>query len=93
LLARSALHAIVFDAHIAPLDDRHENLAADLPAELLAAATAAGAFAVDEPRLTALMLFHAAHGALHEMHGKPAISRKRLIAALTRFFRRAVAAG
>ena len=93
LIERSALHAIVFDTQIAPIDDQHENLTADLLADLLAAAHAAGTFTVDEPRLTALMLFHAAHGAVHEMHGKPAIARKRLIAALKRFFRCAVAPG
>jgi AcrR family transcriptional regulator len=86
-----ALHDVVFhEPHHRP--DRHppgisapdtvQNLAA-----LLAAGTSARAWSVEEPAFTALALFHALHGAVHDtLSGQSRLSRAQLILAMENFF-------
>jgi AcrR family transcriptional regulator len=91
-LDRAALHDLVF--HEFRPDDgraRHGNPIVDDLAELLAQGAAAGAWSVEAPRLTAVLLFHALHGALDDAGRSGAeVNRKRLARALERFFHRAV---
>jgi AcrR family transcriptional regulator len=90
---RSALHDVVFhqfrpEQHEA----KHENPIIEGLAGLLDEGTRAGAWSVPGPRLTAIMLFHALHGALHEgVDTAKDVNRTRLSRELGAFFRRAVA--
>jgi AcrR family transcriptional regulator len=92
-LDRSALHDVVFhqfrsDQH----RGKHDSPIVEGLADLLAEGTRAGAWSVPTPRLTAIMLFHALHGALHEgIDVTKDVNRTRLSRELGAFFRRAVA--
>jgi AcrR family transcriptional regulator len=89
-LDRSALHDVVFHSDRAG-DRDDDNPIVDQLAELLRGGMEAGAWAVADERLTAVMLFHALHGAADGAAiAAGALDRKKLTAALTRFFRRAV---
>jgi AcrR family transcriptional regulator len=91
-LDRAPLHDVVF--HQFRPDDRHakhDNPIVDQLAELLDQGTRAGAWSVGAPQLTAALLFHALHGAMHdEAVGVTDVSRRRLAHALGAFFHRAV---
>jgi AcrR family transcriptional regulator len=92
-LDRIELHEVVF--HEFRPDDphaTHRNSTVDQLADFLAQGTRAGAWSIGDPRLLAIMLFHALHGAVHEAAGRKKIDRKRLTRALQAFFQRAVAA-
>jgi AcrR family transcriptional regulator len=91
-LDRNAVHDLVFhefrpEGPPAP----HENPIVEQLAELLGQGTRAGAWSVESPHLTAVMLFSALHGALDEaLHAAKPVNRKRLARALEAFFHRAV---
>jgi AcrR family transcriptional regulator len=91
-LDRAALHDVVF--HQFRPDDpgaKHDNPIVDELAEFLGEGTRAGAWSVGAPRLTAVMLFHALHGALHEgIEARESANRRRLSRSLEVFFHRAV---
>jgi AcrR family transcriptional regulator len=94
-LDRTALHDMVFH-EFRPDEPRakHQNPIAEQLAGLLAQGTRDGAWSVETPELTAVMLFHALHGALHDAidaseTGAP-VNRKRLARALGSFFQRVV---
>jgi AcrR family transcriptional regulator len=94
-LDRTALHDVVF--HQFRPDDagaKRDNPIVDDLAEFLGRGTRAGAWSVKAPRLTAVMLFHALHGALHDAgeESTPG-TRRRLARTLEAFFRRAVGLG
>ncbi|MGD1066390.1 MAG: TetR/AcrR family transcriptional regulator [Vulcanimicrobiaceae bacterium] len=91
-LDRLALHDVIF--HEAHAGNRHGgNVVVDDLAALLREGARAGAWSAEDPQLTALLLYHAMHGAVDEAVGeRPPVDRKRLVAALLRFFRRALAA-
>jgi AcrR family transcriptional regulator len=86
-----ALHDVVFhEPHHRPderlpgisASDTVQNLAA-----LLAAGTSGGAWSVEDPAFTALALFHALHGAVHDtVSGQSRLSRTQLILAMEAFF-------
>lgn len=90
---RLALHDVVFH-DFRPEDRRTKNdgnHAIDHLAAFLERGAQAGAWSVADPRLLAVMLFHAFHGAVDEVPaGAPAASRAKLVRVLTAFFRRAV---
>jgi AcrR family transcriptional regulator len=95
-LDRTALHDMVFH-EFRPDEPRakHHNPIAEQLAGLLGQGTRAGAWSVEAPGLTAVMLFHALHGALHDAidaneAGAP-VHRKRLARSLGAFFQRVVA--
>ena len=93
LLDRTELHEVVF--HEFRPDDphaTHRNSTVDQLADFLAQGTRAGAWSIGDPRLHAIMLFHALHGAVHETAARKKVDRKRLVHALQSFFERAVAA-
>jgi AcrR family transcriptional regulator len=91
-LDQRALHDVVF--HKAPVSDRHtDSPAIDQLTDLLSGGVRAGVWAIDEPRLTAVMLFHAMHGAVDEAIAAQRMNRRKLNAALKSFFRRAVGRG
>ena len=70
----------------------HDSPVVEGLAALLGEGTRAGAWSVPNPRLTAVMLFHALHGALHEGNDAAKdVNRTRLSRELGGFFRRAVA--
>jgi AcrR family transcriptional regulator len=93
-LDRVALHDVVF--HEFRPDDRrlkHENPVADQLADLLERGTKEGAWSVDSPRETAVMLFFAMHGAVDDaIASAERPDRRRLIRLLNAFFLRAVGA-
>jgi AcrR family transcriptional regulator len=86
------VHDLVF--HDFRPDDRcaiSTNPALGPLTDLLAQGARAGAWSVDDPRLTAVMLFNAMHGAADEVLASGSkIDRKALIRALETFFLRAV---
>jgi AcrR family transcriptional regulator len=92
-LDRIDLHEVVFhefrpdDTHVT-----HRNSTVDQLADFLAQGARAGAWSIGDPRLLAIMLFHALHGAVHEAAGRKKVGRKRLVRALQAFFQHAVAA-
>jgi AcrR family transcriptional regulator len=89
---RLPVHDVVFH-EFAPVDRRemNQNRLVDLLEEFLTAGTAAGAWNVARPRLTAVMLFHALHGACDEAVIAPEmLDRKTLVEALQQFFWQAV---
>ncbi|HTW86285.1 MAG TPA: TetR/AcrR family transcriptional regulator [Candidatus Sulfotelmatobacter sp.] len=93
-LERAALHDVVFHTGGARVLDHHGDFpVVDDLAALLREGARAGAWSAETPRQTALMLFHALHGAVDDtIAGSEPVDRKRLTVALVRFFRRAVAA-
>lgn len=91
--ARLAVHDVVFHEYT-PIDRRemNENRVVDHLHQFLAEGTRAKAWAVERPRLIAVMLFHALHGACDEAVLFPEdVDRRALIETLRRFFRHAVA--
>jgi AcrR family transcriptional regulator len=86
-----ALHDVVFhEPHHRP-DERAPGISAPETvqnlAALLAAGTAAQAWSVEDPAFTALALFHALHGAVHDtLSGQSRLSRAQLILAMQNFF-------
>lgn len=92
-LDRAALHDVVF--HGAQISDRGgRSPVIDQLAGLLAAGTRARAWHVEDAGLTAVMLFHAMHGAVDDrVMAATNVNRKQLVTALRRFFRRSVGAG
>jgi AcrR family transcriptional regulator len=66
-LNHRALHDLVFhEFRPEPQHAAHENSTADQLADFLTEGNAAGAWTLEDARLTAMMLFHALHGALDE---------------------------
>jgi AcrR family transcriptional regulator len=91
-LDRAALHDVVFH-EIRPDEPRtkHDNPIVDQLAELLSRGARAGAWTVEAPHLTAVMLFHALHGVFDDAVGSAQeVNRRRLVRALEAFFHRAV---
>jgi AcrR family transcriptional regulator len=95
--ARLDLHDVLFhgdDFHPGaddPMSLSKNKVVADLT-EFLRAGAAAGAWRVRDPRLLAVMMFHAFHGGLDYVvaQKEKRLDRKRLIADLDEFFRRAL---
>lgn len=91
-LDRVALHDVIF--HEIHVDDRrlkHENIVVNRLVAFLEAGTRAGAWSLTEPRLTAVMLFSALHGAVDDALGEgEAVDRKRLVRVVDRFVHHAV---
>ena len=91
-LDRQAVHDLVF--HEFRPEGRgptHENLAIAHLTGLLAEGTRAGAWALEDPALTATMLFHALHGLLDEGATRGArVDRARLARVANAHFRRVV---
>jgi AcrR family transcriptional regulator len=96
-LDHRALHDLVFHQfRPEPRHAAHKNSTADQLSDFLTAGSAAGAWALEDPRLTAMMLFHALHGALDEgcarsSNADSAIDRGKLTRKLHAFFERALA--
>jgi AcrR family transcriptional regulator len=92
-LDRVALHTVVFhDAHIR--DRNGESPVISQLADLLIAGARAGAWNVADAGLTAIMLFHALHGAVDDrVMAAQNVNRRQLIGALRKFFRSAVMRG
>jgi AcrR family transcriptional regulator len=93
-LDRNALHDLVFH-EFRPGDPRakHDSAIVDELAAFLDEGTRAGAWSVEAPRPTAVMLFAALHGALDDAIGGAAaaeVNRRRLSRGLLAFFHRAV---
>ncbi len=94
-LDRTAVHDLVFH-EFRPDDPRakHGNPIVDQLAELLGQGTRAGAWSVDAPHFTAIMLFHALHGAVDDaIDARTEVSRKRFVRVLEAFFHRAIGLG
>jgi AcrR family transcriptional regulator len=91
-LDRTALHDIVF--HEFRPDhprEKHDNPMVGQLADVLARGTRAGAWTVKTPHLTAVLLFHALHGALDDaIAPSTVVNRKAFARALEAFFRRAI---
>ncbi len=88
-----ALHDVVFHDY-RPEDRRqmNDNAVVDQLAALLAQGAAAGAWAVDDARLTAVILFNALHGAVDDAVARGRIGERRALSrTLSRFFERALA--
>jgi AcrR family transcriptional regulator len=96
-LDHRALHDLVFHhCRPEPRHATHENSTAEQLSDFLAAGSAAGAWTLGDPRLTAMMLFHALHGALDEgcarsSSADSAIDRQQLSRTLRAFFEHALA--
>jgi len=91
-LDRAALHDLVFH-EFRPDGPRkkHDNPIVDQLAELLGHGTRAGTWSVKAPRFTAVLLFHALHGAFDDAaFSSGEVNRRRLARALEAFFHRAV---
>jgi AcrR family transcriptional regulator len=86
-----ALHDVVFhEPHHRP-DERPHGIGATDTVQnltaLLAAGTAAKAWSVEDPAFTALALFNALHGAVHDtLSGQTRLGRAQLIRAMEGFF-------
>jgi AcrR family transcriptional regulator len=93
-LDRVALHDVVF--HEFRVSDRrlkHENVVVARLQTFLERGTEAGAWSVNDPHLTAVMLFSALHGAIdHALTAGTLVNRRRLVRTLKEFCERAVAA-
>jgi AcrR family transcriptional regulator len=94
--ARIDLHDVLFhgdDFHPCadgPMSLSNNDVVVDLT-EFLRDGAEAGAWRVRDPRLLAVMLFHALHGGLDFVVGqKKRVDKKQLIADLDEFFRRAL---
>ena len=69
----------------------HDNPVVDQLTEFLSQGTRAGAWSVENPRLNAIILSHALHGAVDDaIAAKSAVNRKHLAATLDAIFRRVV---
>jgi AcrR family transcriptional regulator len=96
-LDHRALHDLVFhQCRPEPRHATHKNSTADQLCDFLAAGSAAGAWTLGDPRLTATMLFHALHGALDEGCARASstdspVDRQQLIRTLRAFFEHALA--
>jgi AcrR family transcriptional regulator len=92
-LDRAALHDLVFhEFRPETPQGKPENPIVTLLASLLADGERAGAWTLDAPELTAVMLFSALHGVLDECtRDRADVNRKRLIRSLETFFHRALA--
>jgi len=91
--AELQIHDVVFHEY-APAErkEMNQNPVVDHVEAFLKAGTAAGAWTVEQPRLLAVMLFNAVHGACDEVVLSPElISRETLIDTLQKFFWRVVA--
>jgi len=89
---RLAVHDVVFH-EFTPSHRRemNENAVVDQLEQFLAAGSAAGAWQAARPRLMAVMLFHALHGACDEAVISPeTLDRPALVEALKDFFARAI---
>jgi AcrR family transcriptional regulator len=86
-LDRRALHDLVFH-EFRPEGGRatHKNSTVDQLAEFLRQGARAGAWSIRDPRLQAIMLFHALHGAVDHATTKSRVSRKLLTRTVQRFF-------
>ena len=91
--ARQAVHDVVFHDFKPPeRREMNQNAVVDLLADFLRAGMAAGAWSLSDPRLTAVMLFHALHGACDEAVLEPhRVSREAAVDYLLLFFRRVLA--
>jgi AcrR family transcriptional regulator len=66
-LEEAAIHHLVFCEYQSPSPEEHrENIVVVHLSGLLEAGTAAGAWSVDDDRLTATFLFHGLHGVVHD---------------------------
>ena len=96
-LDHRALHDLVFhEFRPEPRHAAHKNSTADQLSDFLSAGSAAGAWTLGDPRLTAMMLFHALHGALEEgcarsPNADSPIDREQLTRTLYAFFEHALA--
>lgn len=91
-LDQVALHDVIF--HETKAYDRHamsHNPAIDQLIELLSAGAKADAWLSESPRFTAVMFFHALHGAVDAaIDESPKVNRARLIRNITTFIERAL---
>lgn len=87
-----ALHDLVFyQFHPAKRGMKRVNPVITRLSAFLAEGGAAGAFSFDDPRLAAVMLFNAMHGAVDDcLADGPSVDRQKLVGAVTDFCRRAV---
>jgi AcrR family transcriptional regulator len=91
-----ALHDVVFhEPHHRPHEGSHARIGGHATVQYLAgllqAGKAAGAWSVDDPAFTALALFHALHGSVHDMlAGTNHVDRARLVDRMQIFFFKAV---
>jgi AcrR family transcriptional regulator len=91
-LDRRALHDLVFhEFRPEARHATHKNSTVDQLAEFLAQGARAGAWTMNDPRLHAIMLFHALHGAVDHATTKSRVDRKRLTRAVQKFFGGALA--
>jgi len=87
-----ALHDVVFhEPHSKPDERRHGQLSAHHTvqhlAALLQAGASAGAWSVDDPAFTALALFHALHGTVHDtLAGRQRFNKAQLIRRMENLF-------
>lgn len=88
--ARQAVHDVVFHDFKPPeRREMNQNAVVDLLGQFLAAGEKAGAWSLADPQLTAVMLFHALHGACDEAVLEPQrVSREGVVRYLLLFFRR-----
>lgn len=88
-----AVHDLVFHQHIlANREMKADNLVIARLASLLEQGVEAGAWQVSQPRMTAVMLFDALHGAVDDnLAAKKPMSRAKLIEVATAFYRNALA--
>ncbi len=91
-LDRTALHDVVFHQFRADAAyPKHENSTVDQLAQFLERGVKAGAWTMESPRLTAVMLFSGLHGVLDAALEQTAkVNQKRLVQSLELFFLRAV---
>jgi AcrR family transcriptional regulator len=91
-LDRVALHDVVFhEIHVGDRRLKHENIVVKRLAAFLDAGTRAGAWSVEEPRLTAVMLFGALHDAVDEaLADGPSVDRTKLERSVMKFYGRVV---
>ncbi|WP_231889537.1 TetR/AcrR family transcriptional regulator (plasmid) [Tistrella mobilis] len=88
-----ARHDLVFHQHApANREMKADNLVILRLASLLEQGAQAGAWTIDHPRLIAVMLFDALHGAVDDhLASKNPVGRATLIGLVTSFYRRALA--
>lgn len=92
-LDRIALHDVVFHEY-KPQDRklRHENAIVAILTDFLRQGAQAGAWSIDDPRLTAIVLFNALHAVVDDaVILSDKTDRKKLVRALERIFERIVA--
>ena len=91
-LDRYALHAFLFhEAQVSAPQLTASNVSLAQLIALLRGGAAAGVWAIDDVEVTAVMLFHAMHGAIDEAAAHEHVRRKKLITSIVTFFERAVA--